>query len=86
LAAKREREPEAVNAAVRELETFLSDGPKTGDQLRDLARDIPVSLMTLRRAKERLGVLSLPPKIFGGPRLFKLPDPTDDFENDTNFG
>ncbi len=67
----------ALAEACTWLECFLEDGAKTSKQVQDTARADGIAPRTLRRAKEKLGVLAGPAG-FGSAWVWQLPEPTDE--------
>ncbi len=67
----------ALSEAVRWLECFLEGSAQTSKQVQDAARQDGIAPRTLRRAKEKLGVVAGPAG-FGGCWVWQLPDPESD--------
>ena len=69
----RGRPPEALDQALDFLRMALSHGPQPAAELETLATYSDISPATLRRAREQLEVISLPPTTRGGPWKWQLP-------------
>jgi hypothetical protein len=82
--SRREREPEAVNTALKYLkDAFAGVGViLTGAELEDCRKSASVSDHTWRRAKEQLGLVDIKPKRIGDPHTFRLRTAFDEFEAD----